>query len=133
MELNNVQERLINHLKKSNVKYEYKNNSYVIFLPSKLSIKISFDKEGNVEISNRILRFNFLTGLMEMTLANAVMYNTIGLYIIGFYYLLADLLIYKLPIGFVISMCAIIIINIIYYVIEFYYYKSKITSILGCI
>lgn len=130
----NPLESLIKHLDKSNIKYEYKNNTCVIFLPSKLSIKISYDKEGRVEITNRLLRFNFLTGLMEMSLSNAMKYNTIGLFIISLYYILTDaLMLIVFPVGFFIALVAIIIINILYYTTEFYYYKSKITLILGCI
>ncbi len=141
MEITNSLENLIKHLDKSNIEYAYKSNTCVIFLPSKLSIKISYDEKGRIEITNRLLKYNFLTGIIEMSLSSAVKYNTIGLFIISLYYLLTNALLlvelptgfFMAPVGFFIAFAVIIIINFLYYISEFYYYKSRITSILGCI
>ncbi len=76
-------DKILNFLNKYNYNYSEKNNSIFVKLELAQQVKIEFDEPNKIIIKDKLIGWNFLTGTIEMTLKNALIYNFIGTIILG--------------------------------------------------
>lgn len=76
---------------KFDYKFEKKNNKIIIKLDFAQRIIIDFSDSEKVKITDRLVGLNFLTGLIEMSIKNATLYNFIGAIIMTFLFVYLDL------------------------------------------
>ena len=79
MEKDNV----IKFLNKYNYSYSEKNNSIFVKLELAQQVKIEFDEPNKIILKDKLTGWNFLTGMIEMSLKNALIYNLIGTILFG--------------------------------------------------
>ena len=65
-------------LDKFNYQYEQRGTMLIIKLEFAQRIYINFPSSGKIEISDELTGWNFLTGLIEMSLKSAIVYNFIA-------------------------------------------------------
>ncbi|MFT5963951.1 MAG: hypothetical protein ACI9L6_000671 [Flavobacterium sp.] len=77
-------EKVLNFLDKYDYSYSEKDNS--IFVKSELAqqVTIEFDVPNKIIIKDKLIGWNFLTGMITMSLKNAFIYNFVGLILLGF-------------------------------------------------
>lgn len=80
MEKDNV----IKFLNKYNYSYSETNNSIIVKLELAQQVKIEFDEPNKIILKDKLKGWNFLTGMIEMSLKSALIYNFIGTILIGF-------------------------------------------------
>ena len=78
-------------LKKFDYKFEKKNDKLIIKSDFAQRIIIDFSEPEKIKISDRLVGWNFLTGLIEMSIKNATLYNFIGAIIMTFLFVCLDL------------------------------------------
>ena len=71
-------------LNKFDYKFEKINNKIIVKLDFAQRIIIDFSDPEKIKITDRLVGWNFLTGLIEMSLKNATLYNFIGAIIMFF-------------------------------------------------
>ena len=76
-------EKVLNFLNKYNYNYSEKNNSIFVKLELAQQVKIEFDEPNKIIIKDKLIGWNFLTGMIEMTLKNAFIYNFVGTILFG--------------------------------------------------
>lgn len=65
-------------LKKFDYKFKRKNNEIVIHLPYSQRVIVDFSDPEKIKIKDKLVGWNFLTGLIEMSIKSAFLYNFIG-------------------------------------------------------
>jgi len=70
-------ENLVNNLTKFNYKFQENENEIIINSNSKLNVHVNFI-DDKVDITSTLIGWNFLTGLINMKLENAIKYSLIG-------------------------------------------------------
>ena len=78
-------------LNKFDYKFEKKNNKIIVKSDYALRIIIDFSDPEKVKITDRLVGWNFLTGLIEMSIKNATLYNFIGAIVMTFLFVYMDL------------------------------------------
>lgn len=76
-------EKVLNFLDKYNYSYSKKNNSIIVKLELAQQVKIEFDEPNKIIIKDKLIGWNFLTGMIEMSLKNALIYNFVGTVLFG--------------------------------------------------
>ena len=76
-------EKVLNFLNKYNYTYSEKNNSIFVKLEFAQQVKIEFDQPNKIIIKDKLIGWNFLTGMIEMSLKNAFIYNFVGTILLG--------------------------------------------------
>ena len=76
-------EKVLNFLNKYNYNYSEKNNSIFVKLELAQQVKIEFDEPNKIIIKDKLIGWNFLTGIIEMSLKNALIYNFVGTILLG--------------------------------------------------
>ena len=76
-------EKVLNFLNKYNYSYSEKNNSIVVKLELAQQVRIEFDEPNKIIIKDKLIGWNFLTGMIEMTLKNALIYNFVVTIVFG--------------------------------------------------
>ena len=76
-------EKVLNFLNKYNYNYSEKNNSIFVKLELTQQVKIEFDEPNKIIIKDKLIGWNFLTGMIEMSLKNALIYNFVGTILLG--------------------------------------------------
>ncbi len=76
-------EKVLNFLNKYNYNYSEKNNSIFVKLELAQQVKIEFDEPNKIIIKDKLIGWNFLTGMIEMSLKNALIYNFVGTILLG--------------------------------------------------
>ncbi|HMI07613.1 MAG TPA: hypothetical protein VK528_08715 [Flavobacterium sp.] len=76
-------EKVLNFLDKYGYNYSEKNNSIFVKLELAQQVKIEFKEPNKIIIEDKLVGWNFLTGMIEMSLKNALIYNFIGTIIFG--------------------------------------------------
>ena len=71
-------EKVLNFLNKYNYSYSEKNNSIIVKLELAQQVKIEFDEPNKIIIKDKLIGWNFLTGMIEMSLKNALIYNFVA-------------------------------------------------------
>jgi hypothetical protein len=76
-------EKVLNFLDKYNYSYSEKNNSIIVKLELAQQVKIEFDEPNKIIIKDKLIGWNFLTGMIELSLKNALIYNFVGTILFG--------------------------------------------------
>ena len=76
-------QKVLKFLNKYNFNYSEKNNSISVKLELAQQIIIEFDEPNKIIIKDKLIGWNFLTGMIEMSLKNAFIYNFIGTILFG--------------------------------------------------
>ena len=76
-------EKVLNFLDKYNYSYSEKNNSIIVKLELAQQVKIEFDEPNKIIIKDKLIGWNFLTGMIEMSLKNALIYNFVATILFG--------------------------------------------------
>lgn len=77
-------DKVLNFLNKYNYNYSEKNNSIFVKLELSQQVTIEFDAPNKIIIKDKLIGWNFLTGMIAMNLKNALLYNFVGLFLLGF-------------------------------------------------
>ena len=78
-------------LNKFDYKFEKKNNQIIVKLDLAQRIIIDFSNPEKIKITDRLVGWNFLTGLIEMSIKNATIYNFIGALVLTIMFVYLDL------------------------------------------
>lgn len=81
-------EKLLN---KFDYKFSRKNNKLIIKMGLSQRMMIDFSNPEKIVISDKLVNWNFLTGIIEMSIKNAVLYNFIGVLFVTFLFIYLDL------------------------------------------
>jgi hypothetical protein len=122
-------EKIIQLLNKFNYNYYLSNNTIVVKLELSHQIKIEFSESNKVIIKDKLLGWNFLTGLIEMSLKSSIIYNLIGALLFGVicvYFNFEDN--YTFPIILLILYLSFAFLFTIYYLIKLENFKVQILS-----
>ena len=76
-------QKVLNFLNKYNFIYSEKNNSIFVKLELAQQIEIEFNEPNKIIIKDKLTGWNFLTGIIQMSLKNALIYNFVGMLILG--------------------------------------------------
>ncbi|MGO4820776.1 MULTISPECIES: hypothetical protein [unclassified Flavobacterium] len=83
-------EKVLNFLNKYDYRFSRKNNSIFVNLELSQQIKIEFQEPNKIIITDKLIGWNFLTGMVQMSIKNALLYNFVGLILLGFICFYAD-------------------------------------------
>lgn len=83
-------EKIRKFLDKYNYKFSEKDNFIIVQLEFSQRIKIDFDKPNKIEFNDKLVGWNFLTGMIEMNLKNALIWNFVGTIIFGIFCLVTE-------------------------------------------
>jgi len=72
-----MKEKLLSKLDKFSYKYKVEGETVVIDLGAYLEMSVKFNGE-KIEIKDKLRAWNFLTGMMNMSIKQSVVYNTIA-------------------------------------------------------
>ena len=72
-------EKIMLFLNKFNYNYHMKDDTILVKLGLSQQIKIEITETNKIIIKDKLLGWNFLTGMIEMSLKNSIIYNLIGL------------------------------------------------------
>ncbi|WP_299781500.1 hypothetical protein [uncultured Formosa sp.] len=78
-------------LKKFDYEFQRKNNVLIVKLNYSQRIIIDFSDSEKIKIKDKLVGWNFLTGLIEMSIKNAILYNFVGVMIITFLFVYLNL------------------------------------------
>ena len=78
-------------LKKFDFKFERKNNELIVKMDFSQRMIIDFSDSEKIKIKDKLVGWNFLTGLIEMSIKNATLYNFIGALVMTFLFVYLDL------------------------------------------
>jgi hypothetical protein len=78
-------------LNKFDYKFEKKNNKIIVKSDFAQRIIIDFSDPEKVKITDKLVGWNFLTGLIEMSIKNATIYNFIGALVLTIMFVYLDL------------------------------------------
>jgi len=76
-------EKVLNFLDKYNYSYSEENNSIIVKLELAQQVKIEFDEPNKIIIKDKLIGWNFLTGMIKMSLKNALIYNFVATILFG--------------------------------------------------
>lgn len=77
-------EKIVVFLDKFNYDFVEKNNLISVKLGFGQIVKIDCKESNKIIIKDQLVGFNFLTGMINMSFKNALIYNFIGMIIFGF-------------------------------------------------
>lgn len=78
-------------LKKFGYQFQRKNNELIIKMAFAQRVIVEFSEPDKIVIKDKLVGWNFLTGLIEMSIKNAILYNFIGAIIITFLFMFLNL------------------------------------------
>jgi len=84
-------ERTEKLLKRFEYKFQRKSNELIIKMDFSQRMIIDFSDSEKIKIKDKLVGWNFLTGLIEMSIKNATLYNFIGAIAITFLFVYLDL------------------------------------------
>jgi hypothetical protein len=77
-------------LKRFDYRYERKNNELIIKMDFSQIMIVDFSDSEKIKIKDKLVEWNFLTGLIEMSIKNATLYNFIAAMVITFLFVFLD-------------------------------------------
>ena len=78
-------------LKRFDYRFDRKNNELIIKMDFSQTMIIDFSNSEKIIIKDKLVGWNFLTGLIEMSIKDATLYNFIGAMVITFLFFYLDL------------------------------------------
>jgi len=108
--------------------YKYSENANVVTVKLGLSqiVNIDFSKTDKCIISDNFTGWNFLSGMMGMSLKNTMIYNSVGLVVVLILMVVMDNFVLAPTVLIMLSVW--IIIWTFYYLIKFESFKTQIIS-----
>jgi ABC-type multidrug transport system fused ATPase/permease subunit len=82
--------KVLKFLDKYNYNYSEKNNSIVVNLDFAQQVKIEFNEPNKIVMTDKLVGWNFLTGMISMSFKNALIYNFVGTIIFGIFCLYTE-------------------------------------------
>ncbi len=79
-----MKELIKNKLEKYEYKYSEHNDILSINMGLSLYVNVEFKENGKVKVSDKLKGWNFLTGMLSMSIKASMIYQTIGLFVIIF-------------------------------------------------
>ncbi|MBP4141895.1 hypothetical protein J3S90_08775 [Flavobacterium sp. P4023] len=76
-------EKVLNFLNKYGYNYSEKNNTIFVKLELAQQVIIEFNEPNKIIIKDKLIGWNFLTGMIEMSLKKAFIYNFVGTILFG--------------------------------------------------
>jgi len=80
-------EKALNFLDTFDYQYEIQASEIIVYLDLHQKVILNFSPENNIRISDKLTRWNFLTGIVEMKLKQAILYNFFGCLIVSFLFM----------------------------------------------
>lgn len=124
-----MKELLKSKLDKYDYKYSSKKNKITVKLGLSLEINIDFSYPDKVIIKDKLVSWNFLTGVIEMSLKSSMIFNTVGIFIITTLFAILKIKT-KAPNASIYFLFLIVLVAIwtIYYMIKAENFKKMIIS-----
>jgi hypothetical protein len=119
-----MKENLLKKLDKYDYKYSEDANVVTVKLGLSQIVNIDFSKTDKCIISDNFSGWNFLTGILGMSLKNTMIYNSVGIVVIFFLIVIMDNFILAPTILILIAFGTII--WTLYYLIKFESFKSQV-------
>lgn len=123
-------EKIINFLEKFDYRYSVKDQIVEVKLDFSQKVMINLSETNKIKIYDELVGWNFLTGLLVMSLKNAIIYNFIISIISSFVFFYLQSLISSInfiPFYFVFILW--LLMSIQYYVIKLENFKSRIMNL----
>ena len=76
-------EKVLNFLNKYDYNYSEQNNTIFVKLELAQQVIIEFNDPNKIIIKDKLIGWNFLTGMIEMSLKKAFIYNFVGTILFG--------------------------------------------------
>lgn len=76
-------EKTLEFFKRYNYKFFEEENKIVVKLDFSQRVYLDFSEDDKLKITDRLIGWNFLTGLLNMSLKNAIVYNSIMFFFVG--------------------------------------------------
>jgi hypothetical protein len=70
-------EKILEFLKKYDYKFHEEDQKIVVKLDFSQRVNLDFSEDDKMKITDKLIGYNFLTGLLSISLKNAVIYNSI--------------------------------------------------------
>lgn len=83
-------DKILNALDKYDYKYIHQNEIIIVKLDYAQQIIIDLKNPDKVIIKDKLVGWNFLTGSIQMSIKNAMLYNFVGLILFSFLLILKD-------------------------------------------
>lgn len=115
-------DKILNFLDKFDFNYSNDNQKIVVNLDFAQKVIIELKDGDKIKISDKLTGWNFLTGLISMSLKNAMVYNFVGGIIIGFLFITLQLR------NSEINMVPIYLVFILWVLMFSVYYLIKLES-----
>lgn len=123
-------EKIINFLEKFDYRYSVKDQIVEVKLDFSQKVMIDLSETTKIKISDKLVGWNFLTGLLVMSLKNAIIYNFIISIISSFvFFYLQSLISFINFIPFYFVFILWLLMSIQYYVIKLENFKSRIMNL----
>ncbi|TCN60558.1 hypothetical protein D0809_01535 [Flavobacterium circumlabens] len=120
-------DEIIIFLEKYNYKYTVKQNLITVNLEFSQNVIIDLSSPGKLKISDQLVSWNFLTGVITMSLKNAFVYNFVLTVFFGFFCQYAEVLNHNLT-NIYLTFISWILIFIIFYLIKLESFKLQLIA-----
>ena len=126
-------EKIVRKLEKLNYDFERRNNRIIVKLGFSLHAQIEIN-ENKIEIKDRLKNWNFLTGVVEMSLKNSIVFNTFLVLFSGIMFFLIHLNIERSFLDYLTILIFLIgifwiLLWTMYFLIKFESFKNLIEGI----
>ena len=125
-------DKILNFLDKFDFNYSNDNQKIVVNLDFAQKVIIELKDGDKIKISDKLTGWNFLTGLISMSLKNAMVYNFVGGIIIGFLFITLQLRnseINMVPIYLVFILW--VLMFSVYYLIKLESFKNQVMNFIN--
>jgi hypothetical protein len=78
-----MKNRIKQKLEKFNINYTEKANSLEVYADKKVTVTVDFSEVGVYSFKESLKGWNFLTGVIEMSIKSAMVYNLVGAFIVS--------------------------------------------------
>ena len=123
-------EQILNFLNKYDYEFTKTDQKIIVNLDFAQKVYIDLSDVNKIKISDKLTGWNFLTGLITMSLKNAMIYNFIGAIFVGFIFIYLQLQnnnINLIPIYLVFMLW--VLMFTVYYLIKLENFKTRIMNL----
>lgn len=124
-----TEKEIISFLDLYNYKFEIKSNEIIIDLGYKLLVSISIKENGTILIKDCLKGWNPVSGLIDLTIKKAILFNTIGLFLVFILSELSKIPAYFYEYDYTYMLIILIAINfmwLFWYIVRFEAFKIKL-------
>lgn len=124
-------EKVLKFLEKFNYNYVEQGDKVKVNLDFSHQIIIDFTNSNKVVIKDKLKAWNFLTGMIQMSLKNAMIYNFLGTIVIGIFFLFENMQSTKINfVGIFLIFITWILLFTFYYLIRSESFKEQIINLI---